>query len=1115
MAIFDPIRFSMDTEYLLLLVLLCTVQSLNAFNLDVRFPVVKTGKTPRSLFGFSVALHEQTKGATRYLLLVGAPKEKTVFGVNDNETGDVFACPLTADQSDCTRMNLVGSDTELNEADDRVEGMWLGVTVASQRQPGGRVLTCGHRFVKLAGATKPHQMIGRCYIRSNDLTYDEMDSTWQGSYDICQADEKTPLGEMETMCGVGMSAAITDTDVILGSPGSFEWQGNAHVIWRNPNGNYVTERWSFPAFKDERHIYIGYSVAEGRGVLSQDQDTVLTGAPKDTKDDCKGSVILAQKSHGVLQRRLTLRGEQTGSYFGNSLAVVDLNNNGWKDLIVGAPFYFDQKKEHGGAVYVYMNENGSFQKSFSIVLRGPKDSAFGMSVASIGDVNQDGFQDFAVGAPFLGTGCIFIWTGSAQGISIKPSQVIEGKDIAGAGFKTFGYSISGGLDVDGNHYPDIVVGSLDERVALLRARPVIHLNKTLKVTPDIVDPQDCNNCVEVEVCFSYTVSTGDKNFGKDIGVNYTVKADLTRKKRRVRFQDNSQDSYTGVLSIPSEKCKTLKLGLVGVIKDKVEPVVFSLDVSLVQQDPVMKQALENLDSFPVMSEGQSSPVKKEINFQKACGLDNKCQSNLLMKAEFANEKQEPFPSYDGRQVLQYSASVKKVLMLVNVTNLPSAGQLAEDAHNAVLNITIPPSLSYSGVRSTSNSLAIRCLAENWILLCDLGNPFPGNQMDQVQITFETFEVSLDTREIRSTLQLSTLSDQRDLQPLPLVMVVEYTLQTTFSVSPPIFETYFSGQVMGESGMNTTRDIGSPVEFTFSVNIIGKPLGSLGNLEVEFDWPLEVANGKWLLYLTEIQTIGTSDSHCVPHQGIVNSLNLMLSEGKARRRRSQDDSEDEAPQGGAKLSALKRKGRSEVKLDCALGSARCVKFSCPLRNMNNTALIVVRARVWNGTMLEDYTEAWRVSVKGKAELKLVTDKPAIRMDTASTEFTVHVDPELSEEPAYQVPLWIKIVSALAGFLILCFIVLIMWKCGFFKRASTREMYEAKALKAEMKTQPSEVFWCGYFMRPDHFKMMPTHQGVKIGKEERYHLNEGFVIEEPNRSKKKKHWFTNWTEMQHYY
>lgn len=47
-------------------------------------------------------------------------------------------------------------------------------------------------------------------------------------------------------------------------------------------------------------------------------------------------------------------------------------------------------------------------------------------------------------------------------------QVIFGRNFSGSGFQTFGYSISGGMDVDRNSYPDIAVGSLDDRVVLLR-----------------------------------------------------------------------------------------------------------------------------------------------------------------------------------------------------------------------------------------------------------------------------------------------------------------------------------------------------------------------------------------------------------------------------------------------------------------------------------------------------------------------------------------------------------------------------------------------------------------------------------------------------------------------
>lgn len=65
----------------------------------------------------------------------------------------------------------------------------------------------------------------------------------------------------------------------------------------------------------------------------------------------------------------------------------------WNDLIVGAPFYFDRMNDKGGAVYVFMNENGFFQKTATVVLKGPSlRSAFGLAVAAIGDINQDGFQ---------------------------------------------------------------------------------------------------------------------------------------------------------------------------------------------------------------------------------------------------------------------------------------------------------------------------------------------------------------------------------------------------------------------------------------------------------------------------------------------------------------------------------------------------------------------------------------------------------------------------------------------------------------------------------------------------------------------------------------------------
>ncbi|KAK2884940.1 integrin alpha-3b isoform X2 [Channa argus] len=1038
--------------------LLCAVlavyhgtQTCSGFNIDERSSVIKEGKTSGSFFGLSVAIHQQ--GTSKYVLLAGSPKEKAQSLKDVNETGAVYACPLTIDPTDCSRMDLVSS-TNPNEM---VEGMWLGVTVATQRNPGGRVLACGHRYVKITQSSteKNRQMIGKCYVRSNDLTYDPTDDWQTYSYEVCNPNFNL---EFEGMCGAGISGGMTDTDVYVGATGSYFWQGNVHVTWRNPDpGNSWDSQGQDFGQLNRRYSYMGYSVLEEMKLLSPDDYTVVTGSPR---DESKGSVVLGTKNKNI-NPVLIIPGEQVGSYFGNSLAVTDLNSDNWNDLIVGAPFYFDRMKDQGGAVYIFMNENGSFQKTATVILKGPPGSAFGLALAAIGDVNQDGFQDFAVGAPFHDTGRVYIWMGSKKGISMEPSQVIEGKSVS-KGFRTFGYSINGGMDVDDNKYPDILVGSLDDRIALLRARPVIHLTNNFTVEPKIVDPNTClgnTPCITATLCMSFTLSHGNKDFKRDLMVSYTVEADTGRRRSpRVSFKDNNGATYTGILSLPSSKytCHTLNLGVVTPVRDKLEPVIFSLSMSLDGQNHKFGPTLENLDSFPILSPEQKLIQKTEINFQKECGLDNKCSSNLQLTAQFVNEKEQPYPSRGKYQLLQYNSNMKTVRLIVLVTNIPSDGKLAEDAHQAMLNVTIPSALTYSGVRSTERD--VQCTFDSTVM-CDLGNPLGGNEKVSLTLKFETSGINLHTQEIESQLLLSTLSEQSDLNPVPVLLLIEHTILPSFSIANALVQTQFGGTVMGESAMVNTSDVGSLVEFTFNVYMGEESLGDLGTLAVEFEWPSEVANGKWLLYLTNIVVKGQSEIECNPG-GVVNYLNLSLSGSQPKRIKRQivvDDGHDVTKSHTIEPKAitLLTQRKETYLLECSKGTARCVTFTCPLLNMTKSAKIYVRSRLWNSTMLEDYSNALRVIVKGQATLKLITDKPTIRMDSDTATFTVEIEPLVGVETPYELPLWIIISAVVAGVLLLGIIILILWKCGFFQRASRREMYEAKAQKAEMKIQPSET------------------------------------------------------------
>uniref|UniRef100_A0A8C4T205 Integrin, alpha 3b n=1 Tax=Erpetoichthys calabaricus TaxID=27687 RepID=A0A8C4T205_ERPCA len=716
---------------------------------------------------------------------------------------------------------------------------------------------CGHRYVRImmSGNEEQLRMIGKCFVRGNSLNYDE-DDDWQiHHYEVCN-----PGGDlnMEGMCSMGMAAGMTETDVYIGMPGSFNWQ-------ERKLSNL-----------DKSNSYIGYSVLDEKNIFYADRYTIISGAPR---DEHKGAVYLLD-SQNELVSNMTLNGQQVGSYFGNSLAATDLNNDGWKDLIVGAPFYFDRKRELGGAAYIFMNEGGNFQATPTLVLNGVSESGFGFAVANIGDVNQDGFQGEYAKETKLGT--------SEKGRSICSSlnPVIDGKDIGTDGIRTFGYSVNGGLDVDENAYPDILVGSLSNKIALLS-----------------------RNCFYFFFRFLSPLSFA--------ALNFRLEADADRRVPRVRFPNTAIPAvYEAQFKMPAMKCVTVDLILSDNIKDKLQPIVFALNYSIPESRPKSRRgAIQNLDAFPVLSDTQKNRDTREISFQKECGNDNKCRSNLQVTASFTTEQQVDL------QILQYSPDVKKLYVTVNVTNYPSATKEAEDAHQAILNITLPSALQYSGVRSVSTLIQL---------------------------------------------------------------------------------TYFSGTVMGESAMKTGQDVGSLVEYTFTVTMNSEPLGDKGTLQLELEWPYEIANGKWLLYLMAISTKGTAATRCVPPGEEVNPLNLTVS---------------------MSLEKILGKEGKKAAIDCSQHTANCIRVHCPLVNMTQEAKVTVRSRVWNSTL----------SISSFRLLKLFL-----------------------------------------------FPFSFSWQCGFFKRAS-------------------------------YYRIMPKYHAVKIRKEERYQFNEGFLTKNP----KKKHWVTNWTEMQRYY
>lgn len=161
--------------------------------------------------------------------------------------------------------------------------------------------------------------------------------------------------------------------------------------------------------------------------------------------------------------------------FGNSVTSVgDLNNDGTTDIVVGAPGDDEGGTDRGAIWLLFMNSNGRVQSERKIAnsLSGFGDvlnnnDQFGSSVVSIGDLNNDGITDLAVGEPFDddgGTdfGAVWILFMNNDGTVAGRQKIsFDEGGFAGDLFTNdqFGFSVDNLGDIDADGVTDLIVGA--------------------------------------------------------------------------------------------------------------------------------------------------------------------------------------------------------------------------------------------------------------------------------------------------------------------------------------------------------------------------------------------------------------------------------------------------------------------------------------------------------------------------------------------------------------------------------------------------------------------------------------------------------------------------------
>jgi hypothetical protein len=154
-----------------------------------------------------------------------------------------------------------------------------------------------------------------------------------------------------------------------------------------------------------------------------------------------------------------LTGAAGGDQFGVVGGGIDVNGDGYDDIVVGAP-HNDLAGNDVGRAYVFYG--GPAPDAFAdVIMTGEAaDNYFGGYVAGLGDVNGDGYGDWGVSATgwsypvsFTYVGRTYVFYGGTTGLS-TPDIVVTGEQQN----ESLGNVAAGG-DVNGDGYDDILVGS--------------------------------------------------------------------------------------------------------------------------------------------------------------------------------------------------------------------------------------------------------------------------------------------------------------------------------------------------------------------------------------------------------------------------------------------------------------------------------------------------------------------------------------------------------------------------------------------------------------------------------------------------------------------------------
>ena len=248
--------------------------------------------------------------------------------------------------------------------------------------------------------------------------------------------------------------------------------------------------------KDDPHTFdeTGSSIVQGK-FFEDSGEHFAIGAPNANR--YRGKVYVCKNcfesyNGGSSYNNIEVKAKQgqMGERFGFSMVPFKIgkaSRDDLDDLIVGAPLY-SNTSESIGRIIVFENKGDDF-KEVKVLVSPDKSRTssgrFGFVIANLGDIDSDGYEDFAVGAP--GIDRVFVYYGNKN---YESYQEIKGSE-SGSGF---GYALSRQID------QSFAVGApFKNSVVVFKTRRVVSFTPESNISPHQIDPRSSEFTLELEV----------------------------------------------------------------------------------------------------------------------------------------------------------------------------------------------------------------------------------------------------------------------------------------------------------------------------------------------------------------------------------------------------------------------------------------------------------------------------------------------------------------------------------------------------------------------------------------------------------------------------------------